>query len=74
MGRVKGAIVKDRTVTAEALREALKPIHEKMQEKGVKNDDLPSNEYLIEKIVKMVDSNLVEKLAEDYSDWINKKP
>lgn len=74
MGRVKGSIVNDRTVKAEELRETLKPIHEKLRAHGVKDEDLPSNEYLVGKLTELIDKNAVEKLAQDYSEWVKKKP
>ena len=74
MGRAKGSIVNDRTVKAEDLREALKPIHEKLRAEGVKDDDLPSNEYLVGKLTELIDKKAVEKLATDYSNWVKQKP
>jgi hypothetical protein len=74
MGRVKGSIVNDRTVKAEHLREALKPIHEQLRTNGVKDEDLPSNEYLVEKLTKLINPEAVKKLTDDYSEWVKKKP
>ena len=63
MGRAKGSIVKDRTFKAEDLREALKPIHEELRAKGVSDADLPSNEYLANKLIELIDPKAVKKLA-----------
>jgi hypothetical protein len=74
MGRAKGSIIKDRTVKAEDLREALKPIHEELRAKGVSDEDLPSNEYLISKLTELIDPKAVKKLADEYSKWVEQKP
>ena len=74
MGRAKGSIVKDRTFKAVDLREALKPIHEELRAKGVSDADLPSNEYLANKLIELIDPKAVKKLADDYAKWVEKKP
>jgi len=74
MGRAKGSIIKDRTVKAEDLREALKPIHEELRAKGVSDEDLPSNEYLVKKLTELIDPKAVKKLADDYLKWVKQKP
>ena len=51
-GRVRGAISKDRSIDAEALREVLKPIYEKLRGKGVADDDLPNNEDLVDRLLR----------------------
>lgn len=73
-GRVRGAISKDRSIDAEALREVLKPIYEKLRDKGVADDDLPNNEDLVDRLLGFIDEEPVNKWVNEYADWIKKKP
>lgn len=63
MGRVKGSISKDRSIDAEALREVLKPIYEKLREKGVKDSDLPNNEDLVDRLLDFIDEKAIDEWA-----------
>ena len=74
MARVKGSITKDRSVDAEALRELLKPIYEKLREKGVRDADLPNNEDLVDRLLDYIDEKAVNEWIEKYADWVKNKP
>lgn len=74
MGRVKGSITKDRSIDAEALREVLKPIYEKLRDKGVSDADLPNNEDLVDRLLDYIDEDAVDQWADKYADWVKKKP
>ncbi|MEQ9728348.1 hypothetical protein ABRP29_22185 [Pseudomonas sp. WHRI 8822A] len=74
MARVKGSITKDRSIDAEALREVLKPIYEKLRDKGVSDADLPNNEDLVDRLLDYIDEGAVEEWAGKYADWVKKKP
>jgi pyridoxine 5'-phosphate synthase PdxJ len=74
MGRVKGSITKDRSLDAEALREVLKPIYEKLREKGVSDVDLPNNEELVDRLLENIDENAVEEWTGKYAEWVKQKP
>ncbi|MDT3457338.1 hypothetical protein ROV96_19630 [Stenotrophomonas pavanii] len=74
MGRVKGSITKDRSIDAEALREVLKPIYEKLREKGVSDTDLPNNEDLVDRLLDFIEEKNVDDWATSYADWVSKKP
>ena len=74
MGRVKGSITKDRSIDAEALREVLKPIYEKLRDKGVTDTDLPNNEDLVDRLLGFIDEDAVDKWAGQYADWVKTKP
>ena len=74
MGRVKGSISKDRSIDAEALREVLKPIYEKLRDKGVNDSDLPNNEDLVDRLLDFIDENAVDGWADKYAAWVKDKP
>jgi lipoate-protein ligase A len=74
MGRVKGSITKDRSLDAEALREVLKPIYEKLREKGVSDADLPNNEELVDRLLENIDEKAVEEWIKKYAEWVKQKP
>ena len=74
MARVKGAISKGRKVEAEVLREALKPVYEKLSNCGVKDEDLPSPEYLAGKLLGMMSEDAVNTFAATFKTWVDKKP
>ncbi|QNH14826.1 hypothetical protein [Xanthomonas sp. SI] len=74
MGRVKGSITKDRSIDAEALREVLKPIYEKLREKGVSDTDLPNNEDLVDRLLEFIDEKAVDDWGDKYAEWIKNKP
>ncbi len=74
MGRVKGSISKDRSIDAEALREVLKPIYEKLRDKNVNDADLPNNEDLVDRLLEFIDEGAIDEWADKYADWIKTKP
>ncbi len=74
MGRVKGSIAKDRSIDAEALREVLKPIYEKLRVKGVNDADLPNNEDLVDRLLGFIDEKAIDEWADKYAAWIKGKP
>ena len=74
MGRVKGSISKDRSIDAEALREVLKPIYEKLRDKGVSDSDLPNNEDLVDRLLDFIDEKAVDGWADKYAAWVKDKP
>ena len=74
MGRVKGSISKDRSIDADALREVLKPIYEKLRDKGVNDADLPNNEDLVDRLLDFIDEEPVNNWVDQYAEWIKKKP
>lgn len=74
MGRVKGSISKDRSIDAEALREVLKPIYEKLRDKGVNDSDLPNNEDLVDRLLDFIDENAIDGWADNYAAWVKSKP
>lgn len=74
MARVKGSITKDRSIEAEALREVLKPIYEKLRDKGVSDADLPSNEDLVDRLLNYIDQAAVDEWVGKYADWVKEKP
>ncbi len=74
MGRVKGSITKDRSIDAEALREVLKPIYEKLRDKGVSDADFPNNEDLVDRLLNYIDEKAVDEWAGKYAEWVKKKP
>ena len=74
MGRVKGSISKDRSIDAEALREVLKPIYEKLRDKGVNDADLPNNEDLVDRLLNFIDESAVDEWADKYAGWVKQKP
>ena len=74
MGRVKGSISKDRSIDAEALREVLKPIYQRLRDKGVNDEDLPSNEDLVDRLLGFIDEESVDRWVDEYTEWVKKKP
>jgi hypothetical protein len=74
MARVKGSISKDRPIDAESLRETLKPIYEELKNKGVKEEDLPSADYLTASLLKFLDSDAINKWSNKYLEWTKNKP
>jgi hypothetical protein len=74
VGRVKGSITKDRSIDAEALREVLKPIYEKLREKGVTDTDLPNNEDLVDRLLDFIDEKAIDDWAGEYAEWVKNKP
>lgn len=74
MGRVKGSISKDRSIDAEALREVLKPIYEKLRENEVADADLPSNEDLVARLLDFIDEKAIDDWSGKYADWVKVKP
>jgi len=74
VGRVKGSITKDRSIDAEALREVLKPIYEKLRAKGVSDADLPNNEDLVDRLLDYIDENAVDEWVNKYAAWVKHKP
>ena len=74
MGRVKGSISKDRSIDAEALREVLKPIYEKLRDKGVNDADLPNNEDMVDRLLDFINEETVDEWASKYSEWVKQKP
>jgi hypothetical protein len=74
MAKPKGAISRDRIVEAETLREVLKPVYEKLREKGVSEFDLPSSEDLVKRLSHFIDYNKIDEWGDKYADWVAKKP
>lgn len=74
MARQKGSISKDRSLDAEALREVLKPIYERLRENGVEATEMPNNEDLVDRLLGFIDQQAIDEWANKYAEWIKEKP
>lgn len=73
-GRKKGSVVKDRAVDAATLRDMFKPIYKKLEENGVPEEDMPTPEYLLSRLVKKIPSEAVDDFTNKITEWAKSKP
>ena len=65
MPRPKGAIGRNREVSAAKLRKFLKPIYEKLARAGVPEVRMPSNDAMVSHLIDWVDETKVD-------DWVTR--